>query len=73
MKVKKYADDLPFLSVNGAAIASGLSEKYLRTRIKRGEIPYINVGREYRINMSALYDQLKAESTKNLKGVVLEG
>jgi len=61
MKAKaKSKPDTPFMSVQDAARAVGLSEYYLRHELAKGNIPHIMCGRCIKINVPALLRQLDA-------------
>lgn len=57
----------PYQSIRGASRITGLAQGYLRAGCKRGMIPHIRCGTEYRINMPLLLRQLEAESAANAR------
>ena len=61
-------NDTPFLSIRDAATVTGLSQKYLRTGVRNGEIPYICSGTKYMINLPALMECLNRKSQPHRKG-----
>ena len=52
----------PFLNIEKACEVTGLSQFWLRTKAKSGEIPCLKSGRVYLINVPALLRQLDQES-----------
>lgn len=52
----------PFLSIEKACEVTGLSQYFLRSGCKSGEIPCVKSGRVYMINVPALLAKLDAES-----------
>ena len=54
----------PFLSIKDAATVTGLSQKYIRTGVRLGEIPHICAGKKYMVNVPALIEQLNSQSMK---------
>ncbi len=60
-------NNTPFLSIKDAATATGLSQKFLRLGVRRGEIPHICAGTKYMINLPALMEQLNAKSVEAVR------
>jgi excisionase family DNA binding protein len=58
----KIDKDAKFQSIRGACEITGLSQKYLREGCRNGEIPFILVGSDYRINMPLFLEQLDTAS-----------
>ena len=56
----KAVPETPFMNVKDAARVTGLSECYLRKKLKEGNIPHIMSGRCIRINVPALLRQMDA-------------
>lgn len=52
----------PFLKINDAANATGLSRSFLRRGCQDGTIPHIKSGTTYFINMGAMLAKLNVES-----------
>lgn len=52
----------PFLKINDAANATGLSRCFLRRGCQDGTIPHIKSGTTYFINMNAMLEKLNVES-----------
>lgn len=52
----------PFMKINDACRATGLSKFYLRKGCKEGTIPHIKSGDTYYINVAALLKKLGVES-----------
>lgn len=50
--------DKPFMKINEAAKATGLSSHYLRNAVRSGEIEYMRSGQTYYINMPRLLEKL---------------
>lgn len=67
--MRKSIDQLDLNAVlqplNGAAIITGLSTKYLRQGCINGEIPHVRIGLDYRINMPLFLEQLNEASRNN--------
>lgn len=57
-------EDMNFPTIRQAAKRGPLSEHSLRLMQKQGKLPGFFVGNHYRVNYSALMDQLSAESMK---------
>ena len=62
-----------FVSINEAAIETGLSRGYLRKRAREGSIPVIRLGNDkrtgaYFVNLDALRRQLAKESNGQNEG-----
>lgn len=49
-----------YQTINVAARMTGLSSKWLRERVKSGELKFLTVGSEYRLDMSYLWHYLDA-------------
>lgn len=54
-----------FPTIQETAKALGLSTHFLRTGCREGRIPHVRVGCVYRIDLSALLEQLHSEARKN--------
>ncbi len=52
----------PFMKINDACRATGLSRFYLRKGCKEGTIPHIKSGDTYYINIAALMKKLGVEN-----------
>lgn len=52
----------PYQGLRTAAALSGLSVQYLREGCRAGRIAHIMAGREYRVYVPALLNQLEAEA-----------
>lgn len=50
--------DKPFMKINEAAKATGLSTYYIRGAARSGEIEYVRSGQTYFINMPKLLEKL---------------
>ncbi|MCD8189496.1 MAG: helix-turn-helix domain-containing protein [Clostridiales bacterium] len=57
MKVNKV--DTIYYSIKNAAHLTGLSEYYLRTMLKAGNLPGVYSGRKFMVDVPALLDSLK--------------
>ena len=55
----------PYQPLSGACRLTGLSVHYLREGCKRGTVPHIRCGNEYRANVPLLLRQLEAQSAAN--------
>lgn len=53
-KKKSGVPDTPFMNVENAARATGLTEYYLRKELAKGNIPHVMSGRCIKINVPAL-------------------
>lgn len=62
MRPKTFNPEAPYQTPRAAAYLTGLSLWYIREGCKAGTIPHIRVGRDYRIDMQQLREQLKRES-----------
>ncbi len=67
--MNKAKNDLsaPFLCINDAARASGMSRDYIRKGVKSGKIPHVLSGKAYMINMRRFFDMLENESAESVK------
>ena len=54
--------DVPFMKIRDAAMATGLSQYYLRNGCKDGTIPCVKSGTVWMVNVPALLRKLEAES-----------
>ncbi len=52
----------PFLNIEQACEATGLSQYYLRNGCKSGEVPCVKSGRIYMVNIPALLRKLGADN-----------
>ena len=68
MAFRQINEGAPFQPINAAARLTGLSRGYLRHGCRSGEVPHVMVGREYRINIPALLEQLQAQSAAAMDG-----
>ena len=59
---------MKFMNVKDTSTETGLSQYYLRQRIKEGTIPIIRSGTSILIDVSAFLEQLHAEAKGNVKG-----
>ena len=65
---KEINPDAPYQSPRATAYLTGLSLWYIREGCKAGTIPHIRVGRDYRINMPLLLEQMNRESRNAASG-----
>ncbi len=61
MSEMKESNERIYYSIRETARLTGLSEYYLRQRVKRGEIPGINSGVKFLINVPAMLRGLENE------------
>ena len=54
--------NVPFMKIRDAAMATGLSQYYLRNGCKDGTIPCVKSGTVWMVNVPALLRKLEAES-----------
>lgn len=50
--------------IKAAAAITGLSQKYLRTGCRTGQIPHLKIGGDYRICMPEFIAQIQKESRR---------
>ena len=62
MRPKEINLNAPYQSPRNAAYITGLSLWYIREGCKAGTIPHIRVGRDYRVNVPLLLEQMNRES-----------
>lgn len=67
MGKRKVDLDAPYQGLRGASIITGQAVNWLRDGCKEGKIAHIRVGKEYRINVPMLLEQLEAESMSAVK------
>lgn len=59
--------DAPFQSITAASRITGLSQYYIRSRCRKGDIPMLKVGAaEYKINVPLFLRQLEQEAEKGV-------
>lgn len=58
--------DAPFQTIAATSRITGLSQFYIRTRCKRGDIPMLRMGVEYRVNVPLFLRQLEDEARKGV-------
>lgn len=68
MSVRGFNKSAPLQSLRGASVLTGLSVSYLREGCKSGRIAHIMCGKEYRVNMPRLWQELGIESGSIAKG-----
>lgn len=68
MPKRIFDPSAPYQSISGASRITGLAKGYIREGCKRGEIPHIKCGSEYRICMTLLLRQLETASAASLRG-----
>lgn len=57
-----------YLSIKGAAEATGFSYKYIRQGIKDGTVPHIVVGKnDYRVNVKLFKEELDRRSMESIR------
>ncbi len=64
-----FNPDAPFQSITAASRITGLSQCYIRSRCRKGDIPVLRVGdggTAYMINVPALLRQLEREAGKGV-------
>lgn len=58
------SENIPkFLTIRETAKTGILSEHHLRIMEKRGRLPGVRVGNQFKVNLDLLVDQLNQEST----------
>lgn len=57
----------PFLKINDACKATGLSTYFLRNGCRDGSVPCIKSGKVYFIDVPALLDKLRAQAESEVK------
>lgn len=67
MAKRTFNKEAPFQSLRGASYITGLSIGFLRDGCKKNEIPHIMAGKEYRVNVPLLLQQLGAEAAANAR------
>lgn len=65
MPKRNFDPEAPYQTLSGACRLTGLSVHYLREGCKRGTVPHIRCGSEYRVNVPLLLRQLEAQSAAN--------
>ena len=50
-----------YFSISAAARVTGLSKKYLYAGVHAGTVPYVRVGRVFRVNVPALLARLERD------------
>lgn len=63
MNKKVFNPDAVYQSISNTARITGMSQKWLRSKVKSGELKHIMVGSEYRVNMPALWQYLDELAT----------
>lgn len=58
--------ETPFMTIRAAARFTGLSENFLRTMQKNGQLPGISCGVSFKVNVPVLLAQLDNESARGL-------
>lgn len=58
--------DAPFQGIAATSRITGLSQFYIRARCKRGDIPMLRVGTEYKVNVPLFLQQLEDEARKGV-------
>ena len=61
------ADNPAFVSIKGFCKLSGLSQFYIRSRVRAGTLPFIRSGNTYLINTAAALEVLNEESKQETK------
>ena len=56
--------ETPFMTIRAAARFTGISENFLRTMQKKGQLPGISCGVSFKVNVPVLLAQLNEESTR---------
>ena len=67
MATRKFNKEAPFQSLRGASYLTGLSIGFLREGCKANAIPHIMAGKEYRVNMPLLWQQLNAQAANSVQ------
>ena len=68
MPKRNFDPEAPYQTLSGACRLTGLSINYLREGCKRGTVPHIRCGSEYRVNVPLLLRQLEDEAADNARG-----
>lgn len=68
MSESKYS--LPFQTINTAVKTTGLSENYLRMRVRNNDVPFIKSGNRVLLNVPALLKQLERETGVMPRGCI---
>lgn len=58
----------PYVTINEAARATGVSSIYIRNGCRDGSIAHIKSGRKYLVNMPRLLEKLDEDSTARENG-----
>lgn len=66
MPKRTFNKEAPLQSLGGASYLTGLSVGFLRDGCKKGKIPCIMIGKEYRVNVPLLLQQLEAQSATSV-------
>lgn len=68
MPKRNFDPEAPYQTLSGACRLTGLSTSFLREGCKRGTVPHIRCGSEYRVNVPLLLRQLEDEAADNARG-----
>lgn len=68
MPKRNVDPEAPYQTLSGACRLTGLSVGHLREGCKRGTVPHIRCGSEYRVNVPLLLRQLEDEAADNARG-----
>lgn len=64
------ADNPAFVSIKGFCKLSGLSQFYIRQRVRAGTLPFIRSGNTYLINSAGALEVLDKESKEGAKNEI---
>lgn len=67
MPRRAFDPDAVYQPFSGASRITGLSVGFLREGCKNGKIPHVMAGKEYRVCMPLLLQQLEAEAASSLR------
>ena len=62
--LRNMTAETPFMTIRAAARSTGLSENFLRTMQKKGQLPGISCGASFKVNVPVLLAQLNEESAR---------
>lgn len=69
IKTKANGNKFPeFLTASNASKATGLSEHFIRTALKNGDVDYFQIGNRKYVNMDSLYDFVAGGKNKIATG-----
>ena len=59
--MKRKNADVIYKTINEVAEITGLSSRYIRNKVKNGEVPYVMSGSTYMLNYNKFMEMLEEE------------